>query len=571
MRNSNHVALRLAMVIAASGALWVFVSNDLLGNYADDTPTLTLYHTWLEWCYVLVASILSYFLTRFALDRQFKIESDLRESEGRLRLFVEHAPAALALFDREMKYLAASRRWIEDCGLDRDGVIGRSHYEVFPEIPDKWKDLHRKALAGEVLRSEKDRFVRMDGSVRWLRWEIRPWGAGEGKSGGIVIFAEDITERIRAQEALSSSEMKYRELFENSRDALLLCMPPSMKFSSVNRAALNMFGAEKEEDLLSCEPWEISPELQPDGTSSEEKAASMQEIAIRKGSNFFEWTHKRLDGSTFPSEVLLSRMKVRGETVILGSIRDISERKQFERDLQDRQKILGTLQKSQIASQTASAIAHELRQPLLAIASYGEAAQMILKSEKPSLERIGRAVEGCATQALRAGKSIQEMLELLGIGEFSVEEFDMNREIRLAISSLRSETGTMFRAELDLDETLLPVKANRLHAQKVLYNLFNNSIEAMQGAGMSLQEVSIRVNSGVENGLAKFSIGDEGPGFDAGNQGHLFEPFFTTKPKGMGMGLVISRSLIETNGGKLWLDPDTTRGAIFHFTLPLSK
>ncbi len=559
------------MVIAASGALWVFVSNDLLGNYADDTPTLTHYHTWLEWCYVLVASILSYFLTRFALERQFRIESDLRESEGRLLLFVEHAPAALALFDREMRYLAASRRWIEDYGLDREGVIGRSHYEVFPEIPDRWKDLHRKALAGEVLRSENDLFVRRDGSVHWVRWEIRPWGSGEGKSGGIVIFTEDITERKMALEALASSEIKYRELFENSRDALLLSIPPSMKFSSVNRAALRMFGAEREEDLLSREPWEISPQFQPDGTSSEEKAAGMQEIAMREGTHFFEWTHKRLDGSIFPSEVLLSRMNVQGEMVIQGSIRDISERKQFERELQDRQKILGTLQKSQIASQTASAIAHELRQPLLAIASYGEAAQMILKSEEPSLERIGRAVEGCASQALRAGESIQEMLEFLSIGEFSVEEYDMNQEIRLAVSSLRSEIGAAIRVEFDLEKNLPLVRANRLHVEKVLHNLFSNSIEAMQGAGMNLQEVSIRVKSALENGQVKITVSDEGPGFDAGNLDHLFEPFFTTKPKGMGMGLVISRSLIETNGGKLWIDPDATCGAIFHFTLPLSK
>jgi PAS domain S-box-containing protein len=116
-----------------------------------------------------------------------------KESEERLRLFIDYAPAALAMFDREMRYIAVSRRWLQDYGLGGQDIIGLCHYDVFPEIGQAWKDVHRRALAGEVVRAEEDRFERADGSVQWLRWEVRPWRAADGSVGGIVIFTEDIS------------------------------------------------------------------------------------------------------------------------------------------------------------------------------------------------------------------------------------------------------------------------------------------------------------------------------------------------------------------------------------------
>ena len=569
MRNSTYLALRIALIIAAFGILWVFISNDFLGDFAEDIITLTEYHTYVEWCYVAVAALLSYFMTRQTLERQAKTEDELRESEGRLRLFIEHAPAALAMFDRQMRYLAVSRRWLDDYGLSSREIIGRSHYEIFPEIPDRWKSLHRQGMEGEVLRSESDRFERMDGTIQWLRWEIRPWYARDASVGGIAIFTEDISERKAVQEALAASEEKYRLLFENSRDALLLTIPPSMQFVSVNRAALEMFGARREEELLSLRLADIFPAFQPDGMPSGEKAQRMLETALREGAHLFEWTHRRFDGTSFPAEVLLARVEIQGNVVVQGSIRDITERKLLERELKERQRIMEALQKSQIASQTASAIAHELRQPLLAISSYGEAALLSFKSGQPNLERIRRAVEGSAKQAIRAGQSIQEMLELLSLGEFVVEDIDINAEIAKAVADVRSASAVQFRADFELEAGIPQVKANHVHVQKVLHNLLNNGLEAM--VGMALPDIAVRIESCCESGFAHLKIGDRGPGFGEESIKHLFEPFHTTKSRGMGMGLAISRSLIETNGGRLWLDPNEGPGATFHLTLPLAS
>ncbi len=130
-------------------------------------------------------------------------ENALYESEQRLRLFIEHAPVALAMFDREMRYLSASRRWLKDYGLaDRD-LRGLLHYDIF-DIPERWREAHRRGLAGEVLETENDRYELSDGSVQWLRWQIRPWYGISGKIGGIVIFTEDITVRKQVEEQLQT-------------------------------------------------------------------------------------------------------------------------------------------------------------------------------------------------------------------------------------------------------------------------------------------------------------------------------------------------------------------------------
>ena len=141
-----------------------------------------------------------------------QIEESLRESQERLQIFIEHAPVPLAMFDREMRYLAASRRWMTDYRLGDRDIRGQSHYALFPEVPERWKAVHRRTLEGEIVRTDEDRFVRADGEVQWVRWETRPWHAADGAIGGIVIFSEEITDRKLAAEALRESELRFRTM-----------------------------------------------------------------------------------------------------------------------------------------------------------------------------------------------------------------------------------------------------------------------------------------------------------------------------------------------------------------------
>ncbi|HWE15908.1 MAG TPA: PAS domain S-box protein [Hyphomicrobiaceae bacterium] len=144
-------------------------------------------------------------------------EEDLAERQAQLAVFVEHAPAAIAMFDRDMRYLAVSRRYLQDFRLPQDAqLIGRSHYDVFPEVPQRWRDIHTRVLAGEALSREEDQFTRGDGRTEWTGWAMAPWRGGDGGVGGAVLFADVRTEQVEARRALADSEARFRATFENA-------------------------------------------------------------------------------------------------------------------------------------------------------------------------------------------------------------------------------------------------------------------------------------------------------------------------------------------------------------------
>ncbi len=168
-------------------------------------------------------------------------QAALRESKELLRLFIEQAPVALAMFDREMRYLAVSRHWLTQYDLVGQEIIGRSHYEIHLDLPERFKEAHRRGLAGETVKSDEDRYNQADGKERWVRWQIVPWRAGDGSVGGILIFAEDITERKASQEALERAEQTFRGIFEAAPEGIFQTTPAG-KLLAVNPAGAIMLG-----------------------------------------------------------------------------------------------------------------------------------------------------------------------------------------------------------------------------------------------------------------------------------------------------------------------------------------
>jgi PAS domain S-box-containing protein len=255
----------------------------------------------------------------------------------------------------------------------------------------------------------------------------------------------------------------------------------------------------------------------------------------------------------------------------LGTVQDITRRKILEKEIQEQRNEMDVLQRTQIAAQTALAIAHEINQPLSAIATYCNAALMLLKTGNPDLEKINKAVEASERQSLRAGQSIRELIVFLNMREFPTESFELNNEITGILATARAEHELQFHTTLQLEEGLPLIRANRVHVRKVFLNLLHNGMDAMQEAGVPAAAISITVRTIADKNVAQVTIRDNGPGFKEEDVQRLFEPFFTTKAKGIGMGLTISRALIEANGGQLWVDPQETPGATFHLTLPFAE
>ncbi len=258
-------------------------------------------------------------------------------------------------------------------------------------------------------------------------------------------------------------------------------------------------------------------------------------------------------------------------TRLIGIARDITERKATEKRLQTLRAETEDILKQQVAARTASAIAHELNQPLAAISAYGEVALHALQSDSIDQEKLRRALQGCVDQAHRAGRSLHELLAFLLKGELVTERLDINTVVKEALAIVHSNGYGDFHSVLKLAQDMPAVLGNRTQIQKVMVNLLRNSVEAMQGAGMPSSDITITARTNQDINMAHVTVQDSGPGLDPETAKRIFEPFFTTKATGIGMGLAISRALIEANGGQLWLEQDVKSGAIFHFTLPFAQ
>ncbi len=255
-----------------------------------------------------------------------KAENALRQSEERMRVFVENTPAAVAMLDRDMRYVMASKRWVSEYDLGDQNIIGRSHYEIFPNISQNRKDIHQRGIKGEIVKRDEDPFPHENGTTEWLRWEMHPWHNDQGEIGGVIFFMEDITERKRIQEELARSAA----IVESSQDGII-----SKDLNGIiktwNRGAEKVFGYTADEIIGKHISILFPTELIP------EEAKFIKEIKNGKYINQYETVRVRKDGSEIPVSLTLSPIKdEKGNiTGISKIVRDITEQKEAEQTLRE--------------------------------------------------------------------------------------------------------------------------------------------------------------------------------------------------------------------------------------------
>lgn len=276
---------------------------------------------------------------------------------------------------------------------------------------------------------------------------------------------------------------------------------------------------------------------------------------------------ERKDGSTFPMELAVGEMRSGGRRFFTGFIRDLSERQQTESRLQELQSELVHISRLTAMGEMASALAHELNQPLSAIANYLKGCRRLLDKRADDQSRmVGDALDKAADQALRAGEIIRRLRDFVSRGETErrVERVTQLIDEASAIALVGvKERG--IRVRYQIEPAAERVLADRVQIQQVLINLIRNAIEAMDGA--ERRELVIATSYADEDMVA-ISVSDTGLGIGAEARARLFQPFFTTKRQGMGVGLSISRTIIEAHGGDIRAEDNPGGGAVFRFTLP---
>ena len=274
---------------------------------------------------------------------------------------------------------------------------------------------------------------------------------------------------------------------------------------------------------------------------------------------------ERKDGSTFPMELSVGEMRSGARRFFTGFVRDLSERQAAERRLQDVQGELVHVSRLSALGEMASALAHELNQPLTAATNFMQGCLVLMKREPPDLPRLEKMISQGADQALRAGQIIRRLRDFVSKGEAErrIEDLPQILEEAGALAMVGARERSV-RLRFEFHPSAKLVLADKVQIQQVALNLIRNAVEAMEDSPRKELVVGARASS---DDLVEVWVSDTGHGISDEAAQQLFQPFMTTKSQGMGIGLSISRTIIEAHGGRIWVEPNPQGGAIFHFTL----
>lgn len=516
-----------------------------------------------------------WFGTNTDISEQKALEAELRQREEQLRLFIAHAPAAIAMFDRDMRYVSVSQRWLSDYGLAGRNLLGRSHYDIFPEIDERWKGIHRRCLAGALERAEEDPVKRQDGSTQWLRWEVRPWYTAEQAVGGIVVFSEDITERKLAQQALREREIQFQRVFQASPAPMAIVSFDESRFVSANDAYLRLTGYAPDE-LIGKTTLELG--IWDDADTRRrirERFAAGEKVVDA------ELRLRTKDGSMKSVLLSIEPLEIGNRPHVLAVTKDITERKLAEERLRlsrDELEALVRERTRELEARNAelanlSAItSHDLQEPLRKVQVFGERlrteyAAALGETGRDYLRRMEKAAARMRSLigALFDYSQIATNPQAFAMADMGAiaRQAALGFERTLAATGGRIEIGDLPRAEVD---------SRLLH--ELFQHLFSNALK-YRAEPPPLVRVRGEVVSEGGHQAVRISIQDNGIGFDPRYKDKIFQPFQRlhghTAYEGTGIGLAIVRRIVEGHKGTVTVESAPGTGSRFIVTLPVSQ
>jgi PAS domain S-box-containing protein len=494
----------------------------------------------------------------------------LEQNEQRWRTAFENSAIGITMRDQEGRFIAANSVFQDMLGYTKSELCQLNFMDVTYE-EDRKADLE---LSGEILEGKRQhyqiekRYRRKDGALLWVRNNVALVPGTRDVAPFLIAVVEDITQRKQEESARRYSEERYRVVVETANDAVVSA-DESGAIQFANPAIMRVFGYDPAE-LIGKPLTALMPEFM----------RKLHENGFRRylttGQRHVNWqgnefTGLRKNGQEFPVEVSFGELTMNGHRVFTGFIRDISERKQAE---EEREKLvraqadLAHINRVSTMGELTASLGHEIKQPISAAMTDAQTCMRWLACERPEVAEAREAASRVVKDVTRANEIIGRIGSLFKKHVPMRELIDVNELIREMIGLMRSEASRYsISIRSELADGLPQIMADRVGLQQVLMNLMLNGVEAMRDmpAPGTLTIVSRRS----DDGQLTVSILDTGVGVSSEQVDKIFSAFVTSKALGTGMGLPISRSIIESHGGRLWATPNTGPGATFQFVLPI--
>jgi two-component system, LuxR family, sensor kinase FixL len=495
---------------------------------------------------------------RFA--RQLRAsEAASRESEARFGILADTTPVMVWMSGTDMLCTFFNKTWLEFTGRSMQQELGNGWSEgVHAQDLERCLETYTSSFNARQSFTMEYRLRRANGEYGWILDTGVPRYMPGGEFAGYIGSAIDITPHKQAEE-------RFRLVIEAAPNAMVMVNAEG-RIELINAEVESVFGYSRQE--LVGQPVEM---LVPDRVRSDHPnyvrgyLSEPQVRAMGAGRDLFG---RRKDGSEVPVEIGLRPFHTSAGLFVLASIVDISGRRQTELELARQRTELAHLSRVTILSELSVSIAHELNQPLTAILSNAQAAQLLLAQDGADRGELLQILSEIVEESRRAGEVIRRLRVLLKKGEINRAPLDMNEVVDSVLKLIRSDLiNQRVAVEVALAPDLSLVDGDEVQLQQVLLNLIVNACDAMAEVKAIERRLLVCTES-AGDGEVRVSVSDQGCGLSPKELEHIFEPFFTTKKVGTGLGLAVCRTIISAHGGELWAVNNPQRGATFQFTLP---
>jgi PAS domain S-box-containing protein len=510
--------------------------------------------------------VLKFIGTTTDIDDQKRAQEELRASETNLREILNGIPGFVCTLNPAGQIDLANRPLLDFFGMTVEelnswGTNGAIHPDDLPRVIAEFT---HSMTTGIPIDTEA-RYRRADGVYRWSQLQIVPVRDTEGKITVWYGLLTDIEDRKRAEDELRRSEARHRIVVETASDAVV-SIDEGGTIILANPATKRIFGHNPEE-LIGKSLTVLMPGAM----------RGLHETGFKRyletGARHLNWqgtevTALRANGEEFPAEVSFGEMTLDQRKIFTGFIRDISGKKRAEEELRNSQAELARMMRVMTIGQLTASIAHEVNQPLSGIVMNASTCLRMLSGDQPNIEGARETARRTIRDGNRASEIVTRLRTLFKRKEVAAESIDLNDAAREVIAlSLSELQRDRILVRHDLAENLPAVKGDRIQLQQVILNLMRNALDAMRDVDDRPRELLIKTESDDSKNV-KLTMQDTGIGFAPDAANRLFDSFYTTKDGGMGVGLSVSRSIIEAHRGRIWASANEGPGSSFAFSIP---